>query len=50
MFKTADKEVFKNFVSIYLHTSPPLDDSWFYNEHGDEFPIGKVAFMGRYLK
>ena len=22
----------------------------FYNEYGDGFPIGKVAFMGQYLK
>ena len=40
------KRKFKNadFVRVYLHTSPPLDDLWFYNEYGDEFPIGKVAF------
>ena len=34
---------------IYI-PAPPLDDLWFYNEYGDEFPIGKVAFIGRYLK
>ena len=49
-FKNADEEVFKTFVRIYVHTSPPLDDLWFYNEYGDGFPIGKVAFMGQYLK
>ena len=37
--KNADEEVFKNFVRIYLRTSPPLDDLWFYSEYGDEFPI-----------
>ena len=40
-FKNGDEEVFKNFVRIYLRTSPPLGDLWFYNEYGDEFPIEK---------
>ena len=48
--KNADQEIFRNFVRIYLHTSPPLDDLWLYNEYGDEFPIGKIAFTGQYLK
>ena len=49
-FENADEEVFKNFVRIYLHTNRLLHDLWVCNGYGDEFLIGKVAFMGQYFK